>query len=498
MLSQVIYRNYISCKFVKTLQRSAMKQILLFTACLLFINSSFAQKQLWGMAGANGTVKGTIFKTDSAGDNYSDVYTFNDPTNGLEPYGSLVKAANGYLYGLTSRGGTKGFGVLFRLDPVTGAYTKKHDVDSVNGKTPYGSLVQAPNGKLYGMTYSGGSYTGNANIGVLFEFDPATDAFAVKVDFLLENAARAYGSLVVGSDARLYGLTSGGGADASGLLFNFDIPTNTFTRLESFISGPGWEGFDPRGQLVQAADGSFYGLSRYGQAGWSGGGVVFRYDPAAPLFNKMTALHKFIDTLPGSQNGNDLMGSLIQAVNGKLYGMTRLGGINDAGTIFEYDLVADTCTKLYDLNNTTDGFGPYGSLMQASDGNLYGLTTSQGGQARLFRYNIAVNTLTVKANVTGTPHYTALIEATTTTGLNNHPFNAALKIYPMPARNIIYLDIPVAHRYGTVVITDISGKVTKRQDGEINTINVADLPTGVYFLAATVDGNVLHGQVVKN
>ena len=45
-----------------------------------------------------------------------------------------------------------------------------YDFDGSNGSKPYGKLLQASDGKLYGMTYQGGSN----NVGVIFSFDPVS------------------------------------------------------------------------------------------------------------------------------------------------------------------------------------------------------------------------------------------------------------------------------------------------------------------------------------
>ncbi|MBL4704225.1 MAG: hypothetical protein JKY54_06875 [Flavobacteriales bacterium] len=135
-----------------------MKRLILISICILTGISSFAQKQFWGMTITKGSVAGTIFKTDSVGNNYSDVYVFNNSNDGIDPYGSLIQANDGNLYGLTKNGGSNNFGTIFKFDPSSLDYTKIHDFDSINGKNPFGSLLQASNGKLYGMTHSGGMH----------------------------------------------------------------------------------------------------------------------------------------------------------------------------------------------------------------------------------------------------------------------------------------------------------------------------------------------------
>ena len=67
-------------------------------------------------------------------------------------YLKLLQASNGKLYGMTREGGSNGAGTIFSYDPATSAYTQLKDFDDTNGANPYGSLVQASDGKLYGMT----------------------------------------------------------------------------------------------------------------------------------------------------------------------------------------------------------------------------------------------------------------------------------------------------------------------------------------------------------
>src|SRR5687767_5407846 len=107
--------------------------------CLLSMSSSlsYSQKKLWGMSAGNGSGYGTIFMTDSVGDNYTDVFTFSNPTDGIDPYGSLIQATDGKIYGMTRNGGANNFGTIFRIDPMTFVYTKVHDFDSTNGKHPH-------------------------------------------------------------------------------------------------------------------------------------------------------------------------------------------------------------------------------------------------------------------------------------------------------------------------------------------------------------------------
>lgn len=98
----------------------------------------------------------------------------------------------------------------------------------------------------------------------------------------------------------------------------------------------------------------------------------------------VSGLHFF----PGrSADGEAPDGSLIQAKDGNFYGVASRGGTYDVGAIFKLT-PAGTETVLYSFDNmTADGEAPDGSLVQASDGNFYGETGSGGtfGDGTVFK-----------------------------------------------------------------------------------------------------------------
>jgi uncharacterized repeat protein (TIGR03803 family) len=80
-------------------------------------------------------------------------------------------------------------------------------------------------------------------------------------------------------------------------------------------------------------------------------------------------------------DGYGPFGALVQGADGSFYGTTAFGGANKlAGTVFKIT-PGGTLTTLYNfcsLTNCTDGDSPYGTLVQGTDGNFYG-TTDGGG-----------------------------------------------------------------------------------------------------------------------
>jgi uncharacterized repeat protein (TIGR03803 family) len=142
------------------------------------------------------------------------------------------------------------------------------------------------------------------------------------------------------------------------------LPAQTFKSLDSFDNT---DAAFPWATLVQGNDGNFYGTTQNGgnTACSSGCGTIFRITPNG----KLTTFN-FDGT-----NGNGPIAGLVQAANGDFYGVSG-GGANGLGTVFKFTPNGGLIT-LYSFNPNT-GYGPQGGLVLASDGNFYG-TTSSGG-----------------------------------------------------------------------------------------------------------------------
>jgi uncharacterized repeat protein (TIGR03803 family) len=81
-----------------------------------------------------------------------------------------------------------------------------------------------------------------------------------------------------------------------------------------------------------------------------------------------------------TNGANPYFTSLVQGTDGNLYGTTEGGGVNGEGTVFKVTPTG-TLTTLYSFcakPNCADGSVPVGGLVLGTDGNFYG-TTSEGG-----------------------------------------------------------------------------------------------------------------------
>ncbi len=326
-------------------------------------------------------------------------FTWGASGNGANPKGSVIQATNGKLYGLTTAGGNHGQGCLFEYDIANDLFNKVYDFDYyTNGSAPSSSIMQASNGKLYGTTSDGGAYI----IGTLFEYDPATASYAKDLDFDIGgDGANPAGSLIEASNGKLYGMTSYGGA-GKGNIFEYNRTTNTFASDFQFSS---LNGYYPKGDLVQASNGLLYGATR--QGGIHDNGVIFQFDPVTNTFTK---LYDLLNT-GTAEPGGGVWGNLIQAANGKLYGLSAQGGATGQGALFEFDITTNTFAWKYDFSDATGVF-PNGSLVQASNGKLYGTTSylSGGNRGAIFEYDPATNVFAKKTDFT-TDAVQQLVEA---------------------------------------------------------------------------------------
>jgi uncharacterized repeat protein (TIGR03803 family) len=143
------------------------------------------------------------------------------------------------------------------------------------------------------------------------------------------------------------------------------VQAQTFTTLVNFN---GVSGAKPLDAIIQGTDGNFYGTTHAGgtaSACIGGCGTVFQMTSAGALTTRS------FDSIDGARP----FGSLIQATDGNFYGTTAMGGNERDGTVFQMTSTGALATRSLD---STDGSRPYAGLIQAADGNFYG-TTDIGG-----------------------------------------------------------------------------------------------------------------------
>jgi uncharacterized repeat protein (TIGR03803 family) len=244
------------------------------------------------------------------------------------------------------------------------AYSVMHSFTGPDGAQPRAGLIQAADGNFYGTTYAGGI----ANLGTVFRM--TTDGVATVLHSFTGGAAdgaQPEAEVIQAADGNFYGTTYAGGTANRGTVFRMNTD-GAVTVLHSFAGYPG-DGANPRARLVEGADGRLYGTTYFG--GTANAGTAF----AITSDGVFTLLHSFTYA-----EGVCPMAALIKATDGDFYGTTSDWGAcylpGGGGTVFKMT-VDGTVTVLHYFTAGADGGGPNTALVQAADGSLYG--TSTGG-----------------------------------------------------------------------------------------------------------------------
>ena len=295
------------------------------------------------------------------------------------------------LWGIATFYGASGEGSLYKINADGTGFVQWNLPSNIRGTVFAGTVTQAPNGIFYGMTNGGGS----SGIGDIFSFNPTNNTFNNVLNFNGSNGGGPRGTMLLANNSLLYGVTTGGASGGSGCpspscggtLFSLDPSTNIYTPLYFF----GCNGCFPWYGLIQANNNLLYGLTTNGginSCSSTGGncGTIYSFDINTNTYSK---LYDFDGT-----RGSNPYGNLLQASSGLLYGVTTNGGAYSNGVLFSFNISNNTYTKLSDFNFGTYGNGQ-GTLVEVNN-ILYGLigsTTYPNGL--IYSYNILTDSFDI-------------------------------------------------------------------------------------------------------
>jgi uncharacterized repeat protein (TIGR03803 family) len=332
---------------------------------------------------------------------YSDkvLYSFSGGVDGNEPlFSGVVQDKAGNFYGTTYAGGAFNYGTVFKVD-VSGKETVLHSFgERRDGRTPIAAVLIDPTGRLFGTTNQGGGIRNpqcTKGCGIVFGIEPNGDERVLHAFSGGADGGLPVGSLIRDSSGNLYGTTQIGGAFGFGTIFKVDA-SGAETVLYSFAGQP--DAQDPEAGLIRDEASNFYGTTSAG--GVYNYGAVYELNASG----QETVLHSFAGSFYSDGQAPDT--TLFRAANGDLYGTTYLGGTEGIGTVFKLDASGNE-TILHSFGDAEND-GAYAESPLASDanGNLYG-TTIQGGTAGIpggivFRIS-AQGEYSIICNFTGTP-----------------------------------------------------------------------------------------------
>lgn len=298
----------------------------------------------------------------------NDLYPFTgSTTDGAQPLAGLIQASDGNFYGVAQYDGANGWGSVFKINSTTNAYTELYSfTGGADGAYPEGTLVEGPDGNFYGTTQRGAEVTNNgcgtSGCGTIFKITPQG---SLSVLYTFQNGAdgaQPQAGLILGSDGNFYGVTNGGTQGgpqgaAPGSIFKI-TPGGSFSTLHSMNGTT--DGSQIQSRITQGVDGNFYGTSN--ENGADNSGTAFQVTPSGGF----TLLHTFTGS---TSDGGSPSSSLTQASDGNLYGTTTSGGANGAGTF--YKLTPSGTFTLISSFSDTAGYFIFSPLTVGSDGNFY-------------------------------------------------------------------------------------------------------------------------------
>jgi len=343
-------------------------------------------ENIYSVTGEYGKHDGGTFNFCDTSGVGNDLYHFGLSPTGFRPTGGIIKASDGKLYGATVFGGTDGNGIVYSVNTDGTSYTVLHQFTESEGYEPSGKLLEASDGRLYGACRWGGTslsgflYRINKNgsgFEVIFEFSGATDGYS------------PVGSLVEDAAGVLYG-TCFYSSTVSGSIFKINKNGTGYSTLRLFSGSGGDLGYPYNG--LNLAKGYLYGACGYGGSENNGGLFRIRTDGSG-----YQVLHDFI---AAEGSGSLPVGTPYIASNGKIYGTISFGGTSGEGAIYRIDSVGTNFTILHQFSGYTEGSYPWGGMIQASDGLIYGSTQigGSGGGGTIFRINLDGSGYTVIKN----------------------------------------------------------------------------------------------------
>jgi uncharacterized repeat protein (TIGR03803 family) len=402
---------------------------------------------------------GAVFTVSPSGALTTNFGFSDTGTEGDYPLSGLTLVTDGNYYGTTQSAGTNGGGTIFKITSG-GTLTTLYNFGTiksplVEGLYPDSPPVQGRDGNYYGTTPDSND---GINDGVAYKITSA-GKYTVLYQFKFATGTNGYNPLsplILGSDGNFYGTTAAGGPPLSSPCYGSVYSCGTVYKMTT--SGKVTflydfiqsSGAGPVGPLVQGTDGNFYGTAAYGGDA-NGDGVVFKLTSSG----KYTNLHTFDGT-----DGKTPTAGLVQASDGNLYGVTSGGGANGIGTLFKITM-AGVFTKLIDFT-TTDGSTPQVTLVQHTDGILYGEAELGGknGLGTFYSYNATLPAFIRPLVSYGKVTNVIGILGQGFTGTTAVTFNGVSASFSISSDTYLTVTVPSLATAGIVTVTTPTGKLS--------------------------------------
>jgi uncharacterized repeat protein (TIGR03803 family) len=318
---------------------------------------------LYGVTAGGGNGNGVIYKLNTDGSSYTNLYSFEGAGSGdgATPAAGLILSSNA-LYGTTEYGGSYGGanygGTVFKVNTDGSGYRTLHSF--AGGSYNDGAEPQAPlllaGANLYGTTLYGGSNGINGGTIFVIATNGANEQVVCSFGSVSGDGGAPYAGLI-SSGTTLYGTTQSGGSRGDGTVFSYNIGSSTDEVLYSFAGMPDGDG--PEGRLVLSG-GTLYGTTVNGGIwnlnGGPGQGTIFSIGTDGSGESILRSLGT-IDTDFGANPAADLI-----ILGNSLYGTIPSGDIGGNGMVFSVTTNGEDFHDIHPFTSDPDGAVPKGGL----------------------------------------------------------------------------------------------------------------------------------------
>jgi uncharacterized repeat protein (TIGR03803 family) len=409
--------------------------------------------------GVNGW--GSFFQITPAGAAtllYSFCPNYNDNNGcplGAYPQGSVALGTDGYFYGITQGGALAeaGQGTIYKISSA-GSMTVLHQFCQTtcnDGAFPTLGLTMSSSEEFYGFSNPGEKNT-EAFYGQAFKIaanGQFHNVLTVCPNTICPTDPGPIGSLLLSGGGALIGPGPGPGgppdptalykmttAGVPSVLYSF-CADSTCHDGSGYIHTP----------LVQSATGQIIGTFVQGGSGayclqTGGCGTAFRVTTTGS--GSLAKLHDFCSVASCLDGWN--VNALILASDGNYYGTTAQGGSHGYGTLFRI-----TSTGHFSIVHTftvADGYSPTAiPLLQGTDGNLYGATSST-----IYRVTLGLPAFVKPVLNNGTVGNPLTILGNGLTGTTSVTFNGVAATFTVVSDTEITTNIPTGATTGTITL----------------------------------------------
>ncbi len=472
-----------------------------------------------------------LFKLSSIGV-YSILHTFNSQDDGLEISAAPV-LVGGKLYGISERHGSKDSGTIWSYDFTNGSFTVEEILGYESGKSPLNGLSLDPSTNTFGFS----CFQGTDRRGTLNAFDPTNHSYQKVTNYNSSIVNQVFHKPFYhnGKTYVMVQLASGAVGTLNTLYAIYELDTSTGNVTGTPIpitpttDPTQYENTSVQGNIIQDGD-MLYGASIQ---------HLWKVDLTAQTCSTLC-------TFNTSTEGRSPV--TITKSGNAIHGVNDMGGANNQGTVFSFDLTNNTLTvvestptniiydglvfkdsKLYTVKeDKTSGttaiasldlslgattfsdavlFSPTangheaGPILSELDGVIYGVlnrggTNDLGG---LFSYDISAGLLSQVLSFDGTTgHYSynsELLVTNNSLGIGDPLSSTTIKVFPNPSTDGVF-NVNLSGPTEVTVYTSVGQKLLELQP-TTNEIDLSELNRGLYVLKFHVEDKVYYKRVIR-